>query len=122
MSEWVSRIRAGSGRRRAALGLVVALLLATAVDAALWAVRQGGSGEGGSANSASPGHVASPLLTSAYSNALLVGACHQAAYFIFWITSNDKLQGEISQYLIEPPRWPDQKAPGTDQTGTASPA
>jgi hypothetical protein len=61
--------------------------------------------------------VTSSLLTSADANALLVGAGHQAAYFIFWSIRNGKLQGQISQYLIEPPRLPDQKAPGTDVTG-----
>lgn len=117
MSEWVSRIRTGPGQR-AALGLVFALLLATAVDAGLWAVRQEGSGgRAGSVNAAGRGHATSSLLTSAYSNALLVGAGHQAAYFIFWNTRNSKLQGQISQYLIEPPRLPGQKAPGTDVTG-----
>jgi hypothetical protein len=97
---------------------VVALLLATAVDAALWAVRRGDADvRAGSASPAGRGHVTSSLLTSADANALLVGAGHQAAYFIFWSIRNGKLQGQISQYLIEPPWLPDQKAPGTDVTG-----
>lgn len=117
MAEGVSRIRTGPGRH-AALGLVVALLLATAVDAGLWAVRHGGfGGRAGSVGTVSRGHVASPLLTSPYSNALLVGAGHRAAYFIFWSNSNGKLQGQISQFLIEPALQPGQKAPGTDTTG-----
>lgn len=111
--ERVSRIRSSRGQR-ATLGLVVALMLATAVDAGMWALRHGGSGL--PAYNPDRGHKPSPLLTAAYSNGLLVGASHQAAYALFWNNAHGKLQGQIWQWLIEPARLPDQKAPGTSDT------
>lgn len=100
------------------LGLVVALLLATAVDAAVWVVRHGGAGApAGRVNTASRGRGTSSAINSGNSHALLVGAGHRAAYFIFWGSRDGKLQGQISQDLIVPPQLPGQKVPGTDTTG-----
>lgn len=113
MVERVSRIRTGRGRR-ATVGLVVALLLATAVDAGMWALRHAGSGL--PANTTNRGHAISPLLTATDSNAVLVGGGHLAAYALFWGNTRGKLQGQIWQWLIEPARLPGQKAPGTSNT------
>lgn len=122
MVERVSRIRSSRGRR-ATLGLVVALLLAAAVDAGLWALRHEASGL--PANSTSRGHAMSPLLTAADSSAVLVGSGHLAAYALFWGRTRGKLQGQIWQWLIEPAGLPGQKAPGTSEnsdsfTGTVA--
>ena len=117
MTDLVSRIRMGSGRRTT-LGLVVALLLATAVDAGMWAVRHGGTGvPTGKVNTASRGPGTSSLINSGNSHALLVGAGHGAAYFIFWGSTNGELQGQITQDLIVAPQLPGQKVPGTATTG-----
>ena len=113
MVERVSRIRSSRGRR-ATLGLVAALLLATAVDAGMWALRHVGSGL--PANTTSRDHPISPLLTAADSNAVLVGGGHLVAYALFWNSTRGKLQGQIWQWLIEPARLPGQKAPGTNET------
>jgi hypothetical protein len=101
-------------RRRPALGLLAALLLAVGVDVGMWALRHGGSGW--QVNNPDHGHVPSPLLTAAYSNGLLVGAGRQAAYALFWNNAHGKLQGQIWQWMIEPPGLPGQKVPGTYDT------
>jgi hypothetical protein len=117
MAEPTSRIRR-SIDRRAALGLVAALVLAAGVDVVIWALRHGGS----AGVPTHPGTAATihgrrlTRLGPLGKTWLLIGAAGNAAYYILWLPGRGEIGGNIEQNLIVPAEFPGQTTPSSDTT------